>query len=72
MATLVLRNFPSELHDRLKHRAERNHRSMTKEAVAILEKELSAGAGLRLPDPIPAEPPLTVQEIAQAIKAGRE
>ncbi|HUX20749.1 MAG TPA: Arc family DNA-binding protein [Spirochaetia bacterium] len=72
MPSLVLRNVSVELHDLLKHRAERNHRSMTKEAVAILEKELAAPTALRLPDPVPAEPPLTVAEIAEAVKAGRE
>jgi plasmid stability protein len=37
MAALVIKNLPESLHRRLKARARRNHRSLTKEAIAILE-----------------------------------
>jgi plasmid stability protein len=37
MATLVIKNLPEPLHRKLKERAERNHRSLTKEAVALIE-----------------------------------
>lgn len=43
MATLVIRNLPEPLHRKLKERAERNHRSLTKEAVALIEAAV-AGA----------------------------
>lgn len=39
MAALVLRSILPEFHERLKRRAEQNRRSMTKEAVAILERK---------------------------------
>lgn len=37
MATLVIKNLPDALHRKLKERAKRNHRSLTKEAVALIE-----------------------------------
>ncbi len=40
MAALLIKDLPKDLHDRLKLRAVQNHRSMTKEALAILEESL--------------------------------
>lgn len=40
MAGLLIKNLPKKLHDQLKERAVRNHRSLTKEALAILEDAL--------------------------------
>lgn len=37
MSALVIKNLPEALHHRLKARARRNHRSLTREAIAILE-----------------------------------
>lgn len=47
MTALVIKKLPPALHSRLKARALRNHRSLTKEAIAILE----AGTGGPPPDP---------------------
>jgi plasmid stability protein len=38
MTVLVIKDLPEVLHSRLKARALRNHRSMTREAVAVLER----------------------------------
>jgi plasmid stability protein len=45
MTSLVIKNLPDELHRQLKSRAKHNHRSMTREAIAILE------AGVQEPEP---------------------
>ncbi len=42
MAALLLKNMPPKLHAGLKRRAERNRRSLTQEAFAILEAALQA------------------------------
>lgn len=42
MATLVIKNLPEPLHAQLKERALRNHRSLNKEAVALIEATLAA------------------------------
>lgn len=40
MPSLVIKTLPAELHTRLKKSAEAHHRSMIREAVAILEASL--------------------------------
>ena len=72
MSTIVVKNFPDELHGRLKERAERNHRSMTKEVVHLI----AIGLGSELP-PLtrPLPPPValrsgrmtTIEAIEEAI-----
>jgi len=42
MAGLMIKDIPERLHAELKRRAVRNHRSMTREAIAILESALAA------------------------------
>ena len=72
MSTIVVKNFPDDLHGQLKERAERNHRSMTKEVVHLI----AAGLGSELPQqrrPLP--PPValnsgkmvTIEELEAAI-----
>ena len=58
MSTIVVKNFPDELHGRLKQRAERNQRSMTKEVVHLI----AAGLGSELP-PLarPLPPPVALR-----------
>lgn len=38
MPSLVIKNLPLEIHRRLKEEASRNHRSMTKQAIEILDR----------------------------------
>lgn len=40
MATLNIKRFPDELYERLRHRAERKHRSISQEVVHILSQVL--------------------------------
>lgn len=74
MATLVIKNLPDRLHSRLKEQAERNRRSLTQEAISVLE------GGVTLPRIAPTLPPpiklaggaLTTDQITSAIEAGRD
>jgi len=43
MASLMIRDLPVDLHERLKERARANRRSLNKEALVILEEALGAG-----------------------------
>lgn len=70
MSTLVIKNFPEELHVRLKAQAQRHHRSVTKEVVNLIE------SGLVTPrQPSELSPPLklaggcrpTIEDIEAAI-----
>jgi plasmid stability protein len=40
VGTIVVKNVPEDLHERLKERAERNHRSMTGEVIHLLSANL--------------------------------
>jgi len=42
MATLTIRNLPEEVHDTLKLRAKRNHRSVNQEVIAELSSVITA------------------------------
>jgi len=52
MSTIVVKNFPEDLHERLKERAEHNRRSMNKEVVHLLAASLGN-------EPASAEPAKT-------------
>jgi plasmid stability protein len=56
MSTLVIKNMPDQLHEKLRRQAECNHRSLNKETVAVLEKALDA---TRRPPKLP--PPLKLR-----------
>lgn len=44
MPSILLKNLPENLHRSLKARAARNHRSLNKEAIALLEAGVAAPA----------------------------
>ena len=51
MSTLVIKNLPDRLHARLKAQAEHNRRSVTQEAISLIE------AGITVPRLAPTLPP---------------
>lgn len=65
MSTLVIKNLPDDLHARLREQAERNRRSITKEAVTLIERSLApARKAPELGPPIKLKGgPLTTDEI---------
>jgi hypothetical protein len=73
MATLLLRNLPDDLYQRLKQRALQNHRSLASEALALLENALApqnhpAGG---FPQPFVGRSPLTDELLNEARQTGR-
>lgn len=72
MPSLILRNLPEEVHHRLRDRAQRHRRSMTKEAVSILERELLGTGPVKLPPVVAASQPIPGDLIDQAVEEGRE
>jgi len=40
MATLTIKNIPSEVYERLKHRAKANRRSINQEVISVIERAL--------------------------------
>jgi len=75
MPTLVVKNVTDSLHERLKRRARENHRSMTQEAIVLLERGLAApdNKPLRLPPVVKLKGgSLTLDDIESAIADSRD
>lgn len=70
MGTLVIKNLPEGLHAKLRARARRNHRSLTKEMIALVEASVDAPSK---PAPVaePIDRAVTIDEIEAAIRDGR-
>lgn len=72
MPALVIKDFPPELHRKLKEQAAHHHRSMTREAVALIEEALVVAGRLReVPPPYRGRFPLTQDFIDDAKNQGR-
>lgn len=76
MSTLVVKNLPDTLHERLKAQAIEHRRSVTKEAISLIEQGLLATPRRK---PLPLLPPVklksgpvTTEWILAAIGEGRE
>lgn len=73
MAGLVIKQLPENLHRRLKEQAARNHRSMTKEVIALLERGLELEEEIKeLPAPYQGRFRLTDDFVDRAKREGRE
>jgi plasmid stability protein len=72
MPGLLIKDFPPALHRKLKAQAERHHRSMTKEAIVLLEQSLAIAASREPPLPLKGKFSLTDAFIEQARLEGRE
>ena len=73
MTGLLIKDLPSHLHLKLQERARRNHRSMTREALALLESALDQAPPPRdLPPLLHAGRPLTRDFLERAKRHGRE
>ena len=67
MSTLVVKNLPDHLHEALKARARRNHRSLNKEAASIIEQAVQEGAVQPLQSTAVAKgQPLSMSELEAA------
>ncbi len=78
MPTLVVKNLPEPLHERLKVQAQQHHRSMSKEVIALIEQGVLAPPASRAPQrPLPplvrlSTGPVTTEWIEAAITEGRD
>ena len=73
MTALLIKNVPPPLHERLKEEAQKHHRSMTKEALFILEQGLGPETGRSLRDTkaVPCRIRVDDRWIKQARNRGR-
>lgn len=71
MASVLIKDLPADLHQRLREAAARDHRSMSKEVIALLEMALSTRPS-QLPPPSRATFPLTDDWLERAVAEGRK
>ena len=72
MAGLVIKDLPVKLHRKLKQQAAKNHRSMTKELLVLLERALyERTPPVAAPQPFKGRIALTDKFIARARREGR-
>ena len=75
MTGLLIKDFPPELHRRLKEEAVRYHRSMTRQALVLLEQALSApsqNTAELLPDLLKPATTLASSDVVAVIRENRD
>lgn len=71
MASLLIKNVPEDLHKKLRERAAREHRSLNKEVIVIIEQALGARVPAALPKPVPLQRPVDTRTLLHARREGR-
>jgi len=72
MPAILIKDVPTDVHAWLKEEAARNRRSMTQQAVVLLEALMTHPRAIQFPSPLALKGvPLTFQEIDHAKKEGR-
>ena len=72
MAALLIKSIPPAMHQRLRCQAERHHRSMNREVLAILEERLEVQQVADLPPPVKPLRPLSGAAIVGIIRQIRD
>ncbi|PIV25008.1 MAG: hypothetical protein COS40_00160 [Deltaproteobacteria bacterium CG03_land_8_20_14_0_80_45_14] len=71
MPALLIKDIPREVHEWLKREAERNRRSMTQQAIVVLEERMRRFRPVRFPPPVQTRTILTAEFIDRAKHEGR-
>jgi plasmid stability protein len=73
MSALLIKNMPPPLRDRLRQCAAVHHRSMNREVIAILERELGRSTPAEAPPPVVTlDRPVSGEWIVQIIRDARD
>ena len=72
MPAFLVKDLPTPLHERLRQEAERHHRSINREVIAILGRELGGIRPAALPPPVKLRNPVNPQWIADVIREARD
>jgi plasmid stability protein len=70
MPSILIKDIPAELHQRLREAATRDHRSLSKEVIALLEAAVSERP-VDLPPPLELTFALTKEWLDQSASEGR-
>lgn len=71
MASVLIKNLSDAMHQQLKLRAQRHHRSLNKELIALIEVALKSRSVEELPEPVKLRKPITQDMLDRAREAGR-
>ncbi len=71
MPALLIKDIPREVHEWLKREAEKNRRSMTQQAIVLLEERMHQFRPVMFPAPARTRTPLTGEFIDRAKREGR-
>lgn len=71
MTSVLIKKLPDELHQQLKRRAQRHHRSLNKELIALIEDALKNRTIEELPEPVKLRKPLTQDMLDRARETDR-
>lgn len=71
MPALLIKDVPRKVHEWLRREAQKNRRSMTQQAIVVLEERMRRFQPLRFPPPARTRTPLTAEFIDQAKREGR-
>jgi hypothetical protein len=72
MASLVIKDMPSDMHKRLQSEAKRNRRSMTQQALVLLEQGLRVPVPIKFGEPVKPLKPISGEEVIRIIRRGRD
>lgn len=72
MPAFLVKDLPPVLHERLKQEATRHHRSMNREVISILEKELGDITPVDVPCPTVPSKPLTAEWVRETTRKMRD
>ena len=72
MPSLLIKDVPPPVHAWLKEEAARNRRSMTQQAIVLLEERMRRFHRVNFGPPVRTRTPLTAEFIREAIREGRE
>ena len=70
MTALLIKDVPPEVHEWLRREAERNRRSMTQQAIVVLEERMRRFRPVRFPPPVRTRTTLTAEFIHRAKREG--
>jgi len=71
MSSLLIKDVPREVHEWLKREAGRNRRSMSQQAIVILEERMRRLQPVKFPAPLRTRTLLAAEFIDQAKREGR-
>ena len=71
MPGLLIKDVPREVHEWLKREAEKNRRSMTQQAIMVLEEGMRRFRAVKFPPPVKTRTILTAEFIDRAKREGR-